>query len=172
MSDEGLLITLSAVRMSVKNSIIVKAMRDHVNFVEADYASIARAELLKLSKRNTHDAERVEKQRKRLTKFRGSYSYDDDTRQDIKLLGRRRKVYEQLATALNEVAANDERVAEIVSGAQSDAAAEIVGAFSTRLVEQARVANEPDYEKKRAHRIKELITIDLALLKDSSTPEY
>ncbi|GAB2819890.1 hypothetical protein GCM10027022_07620 [Alpinimonas psychrophila] len=172
MSEEGLLITLSAVRMSVKNSIIVKALRDNVNFVQEDYAAIARAELHKLSKRSVHDAERVEKQRKRLTKFKGTYSYDDDTRQDVKLLARRRKVYEQLAVSLNEVAESDERVAEILAGAQSDAAAEIVGALSTRLVEQARVANEPDYGFLREERMRNLIEIDLALLKAAHSPEY
>lgn len=172
ISEEGLLITLSAVRMSVKNSIIVRALRDNVNFAEADYANIARKELHKLSKRSIHDAERVEKQRKRLTKFKGTYSYDDDTRQDVKLLAKRRKGYEQLAQSLNEVAESDERVAEIVTGAQSDAAAEIVGALSLRLVEQARVAHEPDYEEKREARMEDLIAIDLALLKDSISPEY
>ena len=172
MSEEGLLITLSAVRMSVKNSIIVTALRDNVNFAEADYASVARAELEKLSKRSIHDAERVEKQRKRLTKFKGTYSYDEDTRQDVKLLACRRKVYEQLAASLEEVATNEDRVADIVAGAQSDAAAEIVGALSTRLVEQALVAREPDYKKKREKRMSDLITIDLALLRASNTPEY
>ncbi|MBK5238245.1 MAG: hypothetical protein JJE28_03925 [Actinomycetales bacterium] len=172
MSEEGLLITLSAVRMSVKNSIIVKALRDNVNFAEADYADIARKELHKLSKRSLHDAERVEKRRKQLTKFKGTYSYDDDTRQDVKLLARRRKGYEQLAASLNDVAGSDERVAEIVTGAQSDAAAEIVGALSMRLVEQTRVANEPDYDEKREDRMKDLIAIDLALLKDSTSPDY
>ena len=172
MSEEGLLITLSAVRMSVKNSIIVKALRDNVNFAEADYADIARKELHKLSKRSLHDAERVEKRRKQLTKFKGTYSYDDDTRQDVKLLARRRKGYEQLAASLNDVAGSDERVAEIVTGAQSDAAAEIVGALSMRLVEQTRVASEPDYDEKREGRIQDLIAIDLALLKDSTSPDY
>jgi len=172
MADEGLLITLSAVRMSVKNSIIVTALRDNVNFAEADYVSIARAELIKLSKRSVHDAERVEKQRKRLTKFKGTYSYDDDTRQDVKLLAKRRKVYEQLAVALLDVSESDEAVLEIVAGAQSDAAAEIVSALSARFVEQAQVANEPDYDERRLERMKDLVAIDLAILQDSHSPRY
>ena len=172
MSDEGLLITLSAVQMSVKNSIIVTALRDHVNFAEADYASITRAELIKLSKRNVLDAQRVEKQRKQLTKFKGTYSYDDDTRQDVKLFAKRRKVYEHLAATLLEVADSDERVQEIVEGAQSDAAAEIVGALSARLVEQALVANEPDYPERRLERMKDLVAIDLAILQDARAPQY
>ncbi len=172
MSEEGLLITLSAVRMMVKNSIIVRALRDNVNFAEADYEAIARAELLKLSKRSEHDAERVEKQRKRLTKFKGTYSYDDDTRQDVKLLAKRRKVYEQLSLSLAEVAESDTHVNEIVSGAQSDAASEIVGALSARLVEQEQLANDPDYRNKRVERMKDLIAIDLALLQDAQAPEY
>jgi flagellar motility protein MotE (MotC chaperone) len=172
MTEEGLLITLSAVRMSVKNSIIVRALRDNVNFADADYSEFARQELNKLIKRSLNDAERVENQRKRLTKFRGTYSYDEDTRQDVKLLAKRRKVYEQLAVSLKEAAASHERVAEIVAGAQSDAAAEIVGALSTRLVEQAQVANEPDYATNRVARMRDLVSIDLALLKDSTAPEY
>jgi len=172
MAEEGLLITLSAVRMSVKNSIIVTALRDQVNFAEADYDAIAKAELLKLSRRSEHDADRVEKQRKKLTKFKGTYSYDDDTRQDVKLLAKRRKVYEQLAESLLEVAEDAERVNEIVCGAQSDAAAEIVGALSARLVEQAQVANDPDYAQLRTERMRDLIAIDLAILKDSNSPEY
>lgn len=172
MSEEGLLITLSAVRMTVKNSIIVTAIRDRVNFSDVDYQAIARAELLKLSKRSGHDAERVEKQRTRLKKFKGTYSYDEDTRQDVKLLAKRRKVYEQLAILLAEVAQSDERVSEIVSGAQSDAASEIVGALTARLVEQERLANDPDYVRKRGERMKDLIAIDLALLQDAQSPEY
>lgn len=172
MTDEGLLITLSAVRMSVKNSIIVTAIRDEVNFVEADYATIARSEIIKLSNRNVHDAERVEKQRKRLTKFKGTYSYDDDTKQDVKLLGKRRKVYEQLAASLLIVAESDEQINDIVAGAQSDAAAEIVGALSARLVEQARVANDPDYFDNREERMKDLVAIDLAILRDARSPQY
>ncbi len=172
MTEEGLLITLSAVRMSVKNSIIVTAIRDQVNYLEADYESIARAELVKLSARSVQDAERVEKQRKRLTKFKGTYSYDDDTRQDVKLLAKRRKVYEQLAASLMEVAEDSDRVSDIVAGARSDAAAELVGALSLRLVEQAQVALEPDYGAKRESRIRDLVTIDLALLQDAQAPEY
>ena len=172
MTEEGLMITLSAVRMSVKNSIIVKALRDQINFSDVDYAAIARAELIKLSQRNLHDAERVDKQRKRLTKFKGTYSYDDDTRQDVKLLARRRKVYEHLAAALLEVAESTERVKEIVEGAQSDATAEIVEALSARFVEQALVALEPDYAQKRAQRMSDLVAIDIALLQDSILPTY
>lgn len=172
MSEEGLLITLSAVRMSVKNSIIVKAIRDQVNFAEADYGAITRAELLKLSKRSIHDAERVEKQRKRLMKFKGTYSYDEDTRQDVKLLARRRKVYEQLAAALIEVSESEERVAHIVVEAQRDAAAELVGSVSAKLIAQAQVAEEPDYEKKRTDRMRDLVDIDLAILKDVTSSQY
>ncbi len=172
MSEEGLLITLSAVRMSLKNSIIVTAIRDGINFAEADYSAIAVSELLKLSKRSHQDAERVEKQRKQLTKFKGTYSYDEDTRQDVKLLARRRKVYEQLEVALRAVAEDELRVATLVSEAQDDATAELVGSVAARLVAQALVAQEPDYEKKRVKRMQDLVNIDLALLQDVSSPEY
>jgi hypothetical protein len=172
MSEEGLLITLSAVRMSVKNAIIVKALRERANFSDVDYTAIARAELIALSKRSIHDAERVEKQRKRLAKFKGTYSYDDDMRQDVKLLSQRRKVYHQLAASLLEVSDDEERISEIVTGAQMDATAEIVGALSARFVEQAKLAEDPEYQTKRLDRMRDLVAIDLALLADSVTPTY
>jgi hypothetical protein len=71
-----------------------------------------------------------------------------------------------------EVAEDSDRVSDIVAGARSDAAAELVGALSLRLVEQAQVALEPDYGAKRESRIRDLVTIDLALLQDAQAPEY
>ena len=70
------------------------------------------------------------------------------------------------------MAESDTHVNEIVSGAQSDAASEIVGALSARLVEQEQLANDPDYRNKRVERMKDLIAIDLALLQDAQAPEY
>lgn len=169
MADEGLLITLSAVRMAVKNSIIVTALRENVNFAEADYAAIVRAELAALSKRNIHDAERVEKQRKKLSKSKWSLSFSDDSRQDIVLLARRRKVYERLAAALDAVAEDEEKVAELVASAQKDAGAELGAAVAARLIAQAKVPTEPDYQAKREERMRDLVNIDLAMLKATKT---
>jgi hypothetical protein len=169
MADEGLLITLSAVRMAVKNSIIVTALREKVNFAEADYAAIARTELRALSKRNTLDAERVERQRKRLSKTKWSLSFSDDSRQDIVLLAKRRKVYERLAEALAAVAEDEEQVTELVAAAQGDAGAELGAAVSARLIDQAKVPTEPDYQEKREDRMRDLVNIDLAMLKATKT---
>lgn len=165
MADEGLLITLSAVRMAVKNSIIVTALRENVNFAEADYAAIARIELRALGKRNTHDAERVEKQRKRLSKSKWTMSFSEDSRQDIVLLAKRRKVYERLAEALEAVAEDEVKVAELVASAQADAGAELGAAVTARLIAQAKVPDEPDYKEKREDRMRDLVNIDLAMLK-------
>jgi hypothetical protein len=169
MADEGLLITLSAVRMAVKNSIIVTALRENVNFAEADYAAIARIELRALSKRNTHDAERVERQRKRLSKSKWSLSFSEDSRQDIVLLAKRRKVYERLAEALDAVAEDEEGVAALVASAQADAGAELGAAVTARLIAQATVPDEPDYRAKRADRMRDLVNIDLAMLTATKT---
>lgn len=169
MADEGLLITLSAVRMAVKNSIIVTALRENVNFAEADYEAIARTELRALSRRNTLDAERVEKQRKRLSKSKWSMGFSDDSRQDMVLLSRRRKVYERLAEALDAVAEDEEKVDALVAEAQRDAGAELGAAVAARLIAQAKVPTEPDYLEKREDRMRDLVNIDLAMLKATKT---
>ncbi len=172
MEEEGLLITLSAVRMSVKNSIIVTALRENVNFMEADYGAAAREQLISLSEQNSQDAKRVEIERKRLMKYKWSEGFSDDDRGDLVLLRRRRKVYERLAVVLLEVAEDPEMIENIVAEAQADAADEIGEAISAQLIAQAVVAADPDYEAQREQRMKDLVDINLAILADKRADTY
>ena len=57
--DEGMLIALSAVRMAVKNGIIVGALRDHSDYDPERYAALARHELEQVARENDEDSTRV-----------------------------------------------------------------------------------------------------------------
>lgn len=163
MVDEGLLIALSAVRMAVKNRIIIGALRDHRDFDDADYPDRARLELERIARQNEADSRRVKRARKKLLKLRWSETLDNDRRGDITQLVLRRKVYEALALALRAVAADEAKVAELVESARTDASHEIGNALTVRLIEQAFDRAEPDYIILRGERM-ETLAGDLAAL--------
>ena len=163
MVDEGLLIVLSAVRMAVKNRIIIGALRDHQDFDDSDYPARARLELERIARQNEADARRVMRARKKLLKLRWSESLDDDRRNDIKQLVLRRKVYKSLALALRAVAADDAKVAGLVEASRTDASHEVGNALTVRLIEQAFDHAEPDYVILRGERM-ETLADDLAAL--------
>lgn len=168
---EGLLIALSAVRMAVKNRIIIGALREHRDYDQAEYAAIAQHELHLLALQNTDTARRVGRLRRTLANVRWTESLSEDQRLDLRQLTRRQRVHKRLAVALHEVAADDAQVARLVEQAQADASQEIGRALSARLIAQDVDRREPDYEKRRADRARDLVSIDLAALRsDKSTP--
>ncbi|HSP74761.1 MAG TPA: hypothetical protein VLO31_00920 [Cryobacterium sp.] len=162
--DEGLLIALSAVRMAVKNHILVGALREHRDFAEADYTAAARSELNRLARQNVEDAERVGRQGKDLGRQRSAFEITDDDRIEVRHLALRRRVHLKLADALRAVAADDEQVAGLLERARTDASEEFGAALAVRLVEQIVDRREPDYEQRRAERVRVLVSTDLAAL--------
>jgi hypothetical protein len=163
--DEGLLIALSAVRMAVKNGIIVGALGDHFDYDPARYAVLARDELDRLIRQNDEDARRVGRLRRALTTARWSSSLTEDQRGDVSQLALRRRVHKKLAAALGAVAGDGEHVARLVEGARRAASDEINDAVTARLIRLSIDARDPDYEQRRAARTEMLVHLDLALLK-------
>lgn len=162
--DEGLLIALSAVRMAVKNDIIVGALRDNLDYEPARYALATKAELHVLSRQNVDSAIRVSHLRKAITKGKRSLAITEDQRKDLSQFALRRRVHKLLAVALDEVADDDERVARIVADAQLAAVDEIRNAVSARLIRLAVDPRDPDYEERRPARLEMLLLVDLNLL--------
>lgn len=163
--DEGLTIALSAVRMAVKNDIIVGALGEHSDYDPEHYAAMARHELHLLTRQNEEYALRVKRMRKALVKSRWSSDLSEDQIHDISQLKLRRRVHEKLAVALEAVAADDDRVARLVRRAQRAASDEVSDAVSSRLITLNIDRRDPDYEERRAARTEVFLHIDLALLK-------
>jgi regulator of protease activity HflC (stomatin/prohibitin superfamily) len=61
-TDEGLLIALTAIRMAVKNRIIVGALRDQKQYLPESYVDVAREEIASLALQNDVLAARLEDQ--------------------------------------------------------------------------------------------------------------
>lgn len=165
--DEGLLIALSAVRMAVKNDIIVGALKDHADYAAARYAGNAIYRLSELAQQNVDDGLRVGRQRKVLARARWSNDLSEDQHGDIRQFALRRRVHTRLAAALTAVAADSVQVAQIVEMARQAASGEIQDAVSARLVRLAIDDRDPDYALRRAARTEMFVLIDLALLSNA-----
>lgn len=154
---------LFAVRMAVKNRIIVGALREHNDFSIEDYGRATREEICRLARHNEADARRVVRARKQLLKRQWTESLGDFGRGDLRQLALRRRVYEALAKELRAIAVDDERIARLVETARVDAGEEIAAAMTSRLIAQD-FEHEPDYLINRFERLNEFETIDIPAL--------
>jgi len=155
--DEGMLIADSAVRMAVKNHIIVGVLRDGVAFDTSQVALEAKHEFVTLADRNAASARQVWRD--------GEW---DDEPQDDSDVARHRAIFLGLEAALREAAEDDERISALVTAARDNALAEVVGTMAPRSY-SAR--NDNDYDTERAERMRLLVAVDLADLEAESS-EY
>lgn len=165
--DEGLLIALSAVRMAVKNDIIIGALRDHRDYKRTRYADSARDQLRVLAKQNTQYGKRVRGLRRVLARSGRFRLLTEDERVDIAQFALRHRVHKKLAAALDAVSRDDYQVARIVEEAQLAASDEIRDAVSARLVRLAVNGRDPDYEERRTERLEMFRLVNLALLEST-----
>ena len=164
--DEGMLIALSAVRMALKNRIIVGALRDHHDYNPTLYANLARQELQEVARQNDEDSTRVERLGSHLarTTGKGKGRELENKRRDVIRLGRRRTLHDHVAERLREIAEDDETVGALVEKARADALQEINSALSDRLLAQEVDPRQPGYAAARAERMRAVGKIDLAAL--------
>ncbi|MDJ0348863.1 hypothetical protein [Cryobacterium sp. PH29-G1] len=174
--DEGLLIALSAVRMAVKNDIIVGALREHFDYDPGRYAENARSELHRLARQNEEYGRRVSRMSKDLASTKWRLGLTNDQRHDLLQFALRLRVHERLTLALDAVADDADQVARIVASAQRTASEEVSSAVSSKLIELAVDQREPDYAEHRDERLEAFVLINLAILKakhDAATaPEF
>jgi hypothetical protein len=149
---DGLLIAESAVRMAVKNRLIVDTLRDSHDFDPDALAIVAREEFLALAEQNEGSASRVWED--------GSW---DDEPGDSARNERKRTVLKGLAASLREEAGDPARLAIVVADARLIAWDEIGRVIEAKL-DSPMVEVVPDaaYEREREGRIRALKEVDLA----------
>jgi hypothetical protein len=166
--DEGILIARFAVVMEVKNHIIVGALRHDEPFDSESIAREVAQSLIRLAAEQSTYAQRVtEVLRERAARARGSVKHEHDYHpEDLASLDLRHAVYSRVAERLKLLAGDEDYVAEIVESARQDAWGELGGAVETRLDKLPKPpVRNADYERNRARRIRTLIDVDLASLK-------
>lgn len=151
--EDGVMISLSAVRLAAKNRIILSAVRDRADFDADGLHAFVRTVLARLAEENEETAERVDEASHDPVLASGLPLDVAISIRDSHM--RRPDVHRALAVALRDLAADDEKVGEVVAQAQDAAAGELAGATVERLTAPGFDA-EPDYHLDRMDRLRQL----------------
>lgn len=166
--EDGIAIAAAAARMSVKNHILVTAIREGESFDRARVAGFAQRVLEGLADEHDRAAKHMRRQRKRAAVTIGqSLGTHDYVNRDLRNLRKRQKQYEGVAKRLKEFAGDPIQVESLVEQARDLAWYDVQANIERRLdIEARRPQNEPDYAELREQRLDELTAVDLALLEE------
>lgn len=163
MVSDGLLIAHVAVRMSVKNHVLVAALREHADFDPQAIGRFAGAELLRLAEEHERSAERLAPIVEALPDVdRRSLAERLERDQQV----RRPAVHRAIAVALRDASTEPALLDAIVQQAAYDAADEFGRAVAASAARSA--ARHPDDETGRAARLRLLVEKDLKALRRNS----
>lgn len=138
---DGLLIAESAVRMSVKNEVILRALRDRADYRAERAREVAREELRRLAVESRGDARRLEEERERASVRPGKAAHQSDYRKaDIEHLRRRGEAATALADRLIRASADDEHLDELVEAARRRAWDEVGASIAERTAQEWTLA--------------------------------
>jgi hypothetical protein len=142
--EEGMLIVESAVRMTVRNAIVLAALRDHTDFDPEALEAVARERLLDLADEEDEAAQRT-----------GERDGGNPDERAVRLVA----LHLGVADQLRQRAADVEFVGGILRHARDEALEDIVSTMTT-----APVKRTPDYDGRRADRIASFVGLDLTEL--------
>ena len=165
MVDDGVLIAAAAVRLAVKNLIILRSARDRADYSLERVMAAVREELENLATEKDADAARLRAVGRRAAGRDGQPRHHDDYRSgDTELLAKRAEVAERLATRLRELGSDAEFCGELVDRARREAWEEIAVSITARARQSSR-GHDPDYDRERGGRMLALLG-DLADLEN------
>lgn len=119
----------AAVRIAVKNLLIVRALRDNADYEEAWWLTAVAREFEVIAAENEADATRLETVRAETRRKHGKALHPADYRaRDARLLRRRMKVLRRIASRLRELARDEPVLLAIVAEARQAALDEITTA--------------------------------------------
>jgi len=159
MRDEGLLVAESAGRMSLKNRLIVDALRGDEAYSPDRAAASAREVLLELAEEAEAAAERVAAERRTAEQREGRSQHQHDYhRADASNLRLRERVNAAVSKRLAELRSDDAYLGELAENAREDAWTEIAAAIDARLArEWPEIEVDETYERERDERMRGLI---------------
>lgn len=168
--EEGVAIALAAVRLQVKNRILVDTIADGDDFAAEVFGGDAREALLALAQEQDDAASAMSKLRLkawgRHSDPHGTHDYRD---RDVRNLRRRAKQYAGVAKKLRQLAESDDDVHGIVEEARNLAWHDVENNIDRRLqIEAMRPEDDPDYARMRDARMQALRLVDLQRLATES----
>lgn len=167
--EQGLLVADVAVRMQVKNEIIMNALKEHVDYDAAQIREMVRAACEDLALEREKDARHIFRMRNEIRDTgRSSWSESDYGNDDNRTLRHRQEVYEQVAAELHTRAVDPEYLEETSERARAAAWDEIGSSLADRATHPYYSGGDNDeYRSEREGRIQQLIEKDLtALIRD------
>lgn len=171
--EQGLLVADVAVRMTVKNDIIMNALKRHADFDKQQVTEMVREALTDLADERERDARHIQRMRGEIRETgRSSWTEAQYDSGDNRTLRHRQEVYEKVAAELRERGADEEYLAHAVERAREAAWAEVGHSLAERATHPyyAGGASE-EYQEARDGRIQQLIEKDLTELVKQQTPK-
>lgn len=164
--EDGIAIAAAAARMSVKNHILVSAIREDEPFDRERVGAFAQKVLLGLADEQARAAKHMRRQRQKAAvtvgRSLGTHEYVSRDRYNLR---KRQKQYEGVAARLKEFAGDPIQVESLVEQARDLAWYDLQANIERRLDLLAhRPQNEPGYAEQREERLDALTTVDLAQL--------
>lgn len=172
MVDEGMLMAEAAARMSLRNLLIVEALRGD-GYDEQTANDAARDALIELAQQAQATAHRTADTRERAERREGRATHQHDYRRsDSSNLIRRARVYDEIAHRLRVTADDGVALAALVTRAREEAWDDVSGAIETKLDRDWQQWDaEPEYPAARGGRMLEL-EADLRRALNAHTPPH
>jgi hypothetical protein len=164
--EQGLLVADVAVRMNVKNAIILNALGRKADYDEQQIYAMVRDAVTELADERERDAKHIARMRGEIKKTGySSWSENDYGSDDNATLRHRQEVYEQVALQLRERAADEGYLSQAAERARSAAWHEIGDSLKEKASHPYYAGGSSDeYKREREARIELLIQRDLTEL--------
>lgn len=161
--EQGLLVADVAVRMTVKNAIIMNALKRHLPYDEDQIADMVREVTTELADERDHDARHISRMRGEIRETgRSAWSESEYGNEDNRTLRHRQEVYETVATQLRELVDDPEWVKNTAERARAAAWDEIGDSLKERASHPYYAGgSSEEYRAVREDRIQQLIEKDL-----------
>jgi hypothetical protein len=161
--EEAMLIAGSAVRLALKNLVIVRALQERADYSVEHLLGATREEFLNLADEKEADARRVDAQHDYAAEHGGNATHQSDYRMvDAPTLARRVSVLKLLAKRLREVALDEAYATRLIEEARDDALDDVLGAFARTQT----ASGPPSDDVTRAQR-RAMVALDLQDLAES-----
>ena len=161
--DEGVLIAAAAVRIAVKNLMVVRSVREGLDYDEEHYVAAVRQELANLADEKDGDAMRVAGISEEASHKLGRATHHADYRQgDTDRLGRREWVLRRLAQRLRALSEDDAWARELVIASRAEAL-EDLAASADAVALYERLQDTDEYRELRDDRMRN-VKEDLLML--------
>lgn len=169
IAEQGMLVADVAVRMEVKNDIIMNALKANVDYDEAHIIELVRESVIDLADERKRDAKHIDIMLERIRKSGFSAFSETQYRdEDNRTLNHRREVYELVAKGLRERSEDDEYLRQTAERSRELAWAEIGTSLADRAMHPYYSGGgSAEYQEQRERRIAQFVEKDLGeLLRD------